>query len=294
MLMPVTQRIVIVAGPTASGKSSHALDLALQNNGVIINCDSMQIFDALPILAAQPSPEDFTKAPHRLYGALQPNEPCSAGIWRRMVQPIIEEALANDQLPIICGGTGFYIKALTDGLSPIPETPDEIRQRGMALMDEMGCPAFYQDLIKRDPLVAGLFHENHSARISRAWEVFEHTGVSLIEWQKKPLIGPPNDWAFDIQPIMPDRETLYACCDLRFDMMLKQGALGEVMAFKQRCENGEIDEGALIKKALGFMPLCSYLDGENSLEEAKEKSKQDTRRYAKRQMTWLRNQLLSE
>ncbi len=292
--MPAKSRIVIVAGATASGKSAHAIEIAQRENGVIINCDSMQIFNALPILAAQPSAEDIAAAPHRLYGVLEPNAPCSAGMWRRMVEPIIKEVLANDQLPIICGGTGFYIKSLMHGLSPIPETPDDIRQRGMALMEKMGCQAFYQELIMRDPLIKGRFHENHSARISRAWEVLENTGISLVEWQDKPLLHPPENWAFDVHRITPEREVLYERCNRRFDIMMDMGAMDEVIAFKQRCDAKEIGDSAMIKKALGFMPLCDYLDGKCTLDEAKEKSKQDTRRYAKRQMTWLRNQLTDQ
>ena len=287
----MSKTITIVAGPTASGKSARALDIARQHNGVIINCDSMQIFDALPLLAAQPSPADIQAASHKLYGALHPNEPCSAGIWRRMAMPIIEAALDAGQMPIICGGTGFYIKALTEGLSPIPETPDDIRVRAMTEMDAVGCPAFYADLAQRDPLVGGVFHPNHSARILRAWEVFEHTGRSLLDWQREPLIGPPSDWHFDVIKILPPRDELYARCDQRFDLMLEQGALDEVAAFKARCDAGEINDSALIKKALGFAPLCAYLNGERSLSEATAQAKQDTRNYAKRQMTWLRNQL---
>lgn len=282
--------IYIVAGPTASGKSARALELAQQHNGVIINCDSMQIYDALPLLAAQPCAQDLKAAPHKLYGALHPNEPCSAGGWRMMAEPLIEAALSSGQAPIICGGTGLYIKALTDGLSPIPPVPAAVRAQGEALMAALGCPAFYDALIARDPLMEGRFHPNHSARILRAWEVLEATGKSLAYWQAQPLVPPPAHWDFKLEMILPPREKLYANCDYRFTQMLEAGALEEVAAFKARCESGEINAGALITNALGFKSLCAYLDGACSLDEAVTQAQTDTRRYAKRQMTWFRNQ----
>lgn len=282
--------ICVIAGPTASGKSARALDVAQTHNGVIINCDSMQIYDALPILTAQPTEADRHHIPHLLYGVLPPNEACSAGAWRTMVTPIIHETLAAGQTPIICGGTGLYIRALMDGLSPIPPVPDDVRARADALMAEIGCPALYDELVKRDPLMKERFHPNHSARIQRAWEVLEATGKSLAYWQDQPLIQPPDNWDFKMEIIMPPREALYQNCDDRFEAMLDHGALNEVREFKARCEAGEIDDNALIRKALGFKPLCDYLDGHTTLDEAVSQSQTDTRRYAKRQMTWFRNQ----
>ncbi len=283
--------IYIVAGPTASGKSAYALDLAQRLNGVIINCDSMQIYDALPLLAAQPSAEDNALVPHALYGALHPNAPCSAGLWRRMAIPVIEEALAAGQTPIICGGTGFYIKALTEGLSPIPDVPETVRAQAMQRFEAIGCSALYDELIAKDPLMKGRFHPNHSARILRAWEIFEATGKSLAYWQDQPLIAPPENWQFHIEKILPDRDVLYDRCNRRFDLMLEQGALEEVKGFNQRVKDENINPDALITKALGYAPLSAYLSGDVDLETAVEQSKQDTRRYAKRQMTWLRNQI---
>ena len=283
--------IYVIAGPTASGKSARAMELAQLHDGVIINCDSMQIYDALPILSAQPTHEDMDIVPHRLYGALPPNQPCSAGMWRDMAIPVIEDVIKNGQTPIICGGTGLYIKALMDGLSPIPPVPDAVRAQADALMAEIGAPALNDKLIAADPLMKDRFHPNHSARIQRAWEVLQATGKSLAYWQEQPLIPPPAEWDFQVETILLPREALYQRCNDRFEAMIDHGALNEVRDFKARCETGEVDDGALIKKALGFAPLCQYLDGHMTMAEAITQSQTDTRRYAKRQMTWFRNQL---
>lgn len=176
------KRIYIVAGPTASGKSARALELA-QDDGVIINCDSLQIYDGLPTLTAQPSEHDLSAAEHLLYRHLHPNDVTSAGNWRELVQPIIKDVLKEGKTPIICGGTGLYIKALIDGLSPMPDVPDEVRTRVVARYDEVGAENFYAELKARDPVMAARFHVNHKARIIRAMEVLEATGRSLAEWQ---------------------------------------------------------------------------------------------------------------
>lgn len=282
--------IDIIAGPTASGKSALALQRAADTNGVIINCDSMQIYEDLPILAAQPSDQDKQAAPHKLYGLLKADQPCSAGHWRKLAIPLIEQAIEEGKRPIICGGTGLYIKALTDGLSPMPEVPAEIRKAAMDKLNAIGSAALNEELTARDPQMKDRFHPNHSARIVRAWEVLEATGKSLAHWQSLPLMPPPANWNFNITIVLPDRETLYARCNQRFHQMLEIGALDEVKAFKRRCENGEIPEKALIRNALGFKPLCRYLNGETTLDEAIEKSQQNTRNYAKRQTTWFKNQ----
>lgn len=286
------KRIYIVAGPTASGKSARALELAHELDGVIINCDSLQIYDGLPTLTAQPCEDDLNVAPHILYKHLHPNDVTSAGNWRELVQPIITDVLAEGKIPIICGGTGLYIKALTDGLSPMPDVPDEVRARVVAHYDAVGAEAFYAELKARDPEMAARFHVNHKARIVRAMEVLEATGQSLVEWQKLKRAGPPDDWEFVTEIIMPERSELYRRCNARFVQMVEQGrALQEVEDFAARIENGEVDEGVPLTKALGFKQLRSYLNGEMDLDEAVMLSQGETRRYAKRQSTWFRNQM---
>ena len=283
--------IFIIAGPTASGKSATALDIAEKHNGVIINCDSQQIYDGLPILSAQPPEEDKKRAPHRLYAALHPNDVCSAGNWREIAEPVIQEVIANDQTPVICGGTGLYIKALIEGLSPMPDIPDEVRNAVVARYDEIGAEEFYKDLESRDPEMAARFHVNHKARIIRAMEVLEATGRSLADWQKEERQAPPSEWNFEIHKIIPERETLYARCNERFEWMVDNGALEEVEEFDQRLQSGEVKDGVPLTKALGFKELRAYLRGEMSKEDAIEKSQALTRNYAKRQTTWFRNQL---
>lgn len=282
--------ISIIGGPTASGKSAKALELAQARGGAVINCDSMQIYDGLPLLTAQPSAADREAAPHYLYGALHPNEMCSAGRWQRMAVPLIQQLLDEGIAPIICGGTGLYIKALTEGLSPIPDIPLEVKQRGDALMAEMGVPAFHAMLEARDPLIAGRFHENHSARLLRAWEVLEHTGRSLASWQQEPRQGAPDGWEFEFEFVMPDRAVLYDRCNRRFEMMLEQGAVQEAEDFAAQIEAGHVDGHCLLTKALGYKALLSYARGDIDLDTAKAQAQQETRRYAKRQMTWFRNQ----
>lgn len=284
-------QVYVVAGPTAGGKSARAIELARQHNGVIINADSMQIYDALPILAAQPSTDDRQKAPHVLYGMMPPNEDISAGLWVGMAREEIENAFAHGQTPIITGGNGMYIKALMEGLSEMPQVPMDVREHVNNLQKKLGNPGFYKELKKRDPEMAARFHPNHTARLVRAYEVLEATGKSLAVWQANDKNVPPDDWDFVVEVIMPERDVLIERCNRRFDQMLENGALDEVEDLADKIECGDVRPNALITKALGFKPLAAYLRGEISREEAIEKSQTQTRQYAKRQTTWFKNQL---
>ena len=283
--------ILIIAGPTASGKSARAIEVAEQKNGVIINCDSMQVYDGLHRLTAQPPEEDLEKAPHRLYSALHPNEPCSAGTWRQMVDPIIRDVLEQGKTPVIVGGSGLYIKALTEGLSPIPDVPDEIRRKAVALQKERGNPAFHAELEKRDPEMAARFHPYHTARLVRAWEVLEATGKSLAEWQKEDRLAPPDNWNLEIEIIIPERPVLHQRCNDRLLWMIDNGVLEEVEEFARRVESGEIRTGIPLLKALGYKQLLGYIRGELSKAEAISQAQAKTRQYAKQQVTWFRHQL---
>lgn len=284
-------KIFVIGGPTASGKSAHALDLVAKHDGIIINADSMQIYDGLPLLTAQPSEQDKKAAPHEFYGYLHPNEDCSAGNWREAVEPRIKEILALGNAPIIVGGSGLYINALLYGLSPIPDMPANIRAAASAKQKEIGNPAFHAELAKRDPVMAERLDPFNTARLVRAWEVLEATGKSLSEWQEQPLLGPPDDWQFEVSLLMPERETLYDRCNKRLEWMVDHGALDEVKAFNARIEKGEIKPSALLAHALGVRPLTAYLKGELTKEEAITRTQGETRRYAKRQVTWFRNQI---
>ncbi len=280
--------IHIIAGPTASGKSALAIDKALALNGVIINADSMQVYDALPILTAQPSDEDKQKAPHDLYGMLDPNEPFSAGAWNERARELITQLLEEGKTPIVTGGTGLYIKALIEGFSPLPEVPDEVRGRVTALQKELGNPGFYDALKKIDPVMASRFHPHHTARLVRAYEVIEATGKSLAEFQDIPPDEPPGDWMFDVSLVMPDRATLHKRCNDRFVWMMENGAPEEIRTFDAL---GHIEPKALIHKALGAAPLREWQAGRLSREEAIARAQTETRQYAKRQTTWFRNQI---
>lgn len=283
----------MICGPTASGKSALAVDLARQDDGVIINADSMQIYDALPLLTARPSAQEQQDIPHRLYAALHPAHTCSAQGWRDMAIQEIMTVTAQGKHPIIVGGTGLYLKALIYGLSAMPEIPAAIRARANARQAEFGNPAFHADLQSRDPVMAARLHPNDTQRLIRAWEVFEATGKSLAVWQAMPLQGPPPEWRFRVLIKSPEREALYAACDGRFDHMLEQGAAEEVVALGAMIREGTVPDGAAITHALGFRALRQWQDGLIDRDRAITLAKAETRQYAKRQDTWFRHQMPS-
>ncbi len=283
--------IHIIAGPTASGKSARALELARTRDSVIINCDSVQIYEGLPLLSAQPSLEEQAEIPHYLYGTLHPNDICSAGHWRDMVIPLIEEILAEGRTPVICGGSGLYIKALVEGLSPMPDIPDDIRAQAIEMQQSLSADDLHAELEARDPIMAARLDPKNKARLVRALEVLEATGKSLAEWQELPLQKPPAHWQFETEIIMPERETLYERCNARFLWMMEHGALEEAAVFAGRIDGGEVTNGVPVTKALGFKELRAHLNGEMTLEEAVTAAQAATRHYAKRQTTWFRNQM---
>jgi tRNA dimethylallyltransferase len=277
---------LVICGPTASGKSGLALAAAHEFDGVVINADSMQVYDALPLLTARPSADDLVAAPHRLYGVLPPSELCSAARWMAMAATEMEAAWAAGKLPILTGGTGLYLRSLMQGLSPIPEIPEPIRAAARARLAEMGNGAFHHLLAKRDPAMAARLEPGDSQRMARAWEVLEATGRSLAKWQAEPLEGAvAADW-FTIT-LDPPRDRLYAQCDGRFRAMVAAGALDEVGDF----EALRLPPDLPIAKALGRRELAAHLAGEMDLETAIAAAQQATRNYAKRQSTWFRHQL---
>jgi len=287
--MMTKKPVLIIGGPTASGKSGLALTLAEKIEGIVINGDSMQIYQGLPILTAQPPAEDCAKIPHKLYATLPPGEICSAARWRELALDEINKAHKENKLPIIVGGTGFYLKTLLKGISPIPDIPHGLRDKISALQKELGNPAFHQELAKRDPVMAAKLPPFNTQRLVRAWEVLEATGKSLAEWQALPPVPPPDDLRFLTVTLLPPRDKLYAACNTRFEQMLKAGALEEVKQFKAHCP-----AGAALNKALGYPELSAYLDGKISLEEATIAAQQSTRHYAKRQVTWFRHQIAAD
>jgi tRNA dimethylallyltransferase len=285
-----TQPVLIVAGPTASGKSALALAVAREFDGVVINADSMQVYRELRILSARPSAEDEARAPHRLYGVLSAAERCSAGRWREMA--LAEFAAAGDagRLAIVCGGTGLYLKALTEGLSPMPDVPAVIRAGLQERLKAEGAAALHAELAVRDPVIAARLGPGDSQRILRALEVLEATGESLADWQAGPADGPPANLDFTTLLLAPPRERLYAACDARLAAMLEEGALDEVRQLYAM----HLDPSLPAMKAVGVREFGEYLAENCDLQAALAAARQATRRYAKRQMTWFRHQIVAD
>ncbi|TNE36744.1 MAG: tRNA (adenosine(37)-N6)-dimethylallyltransferase MiaA [Alphaproteobacteria bacterium] len=279
---------LLIAGPTASGKSALALALAKRYGGVIINADSMQVYRDLRVITARPSELEESEAPHRLYGHLDAAAPYSVGEWGIQALAEIEAARAAGALPIVVGGTGLYFSVLTDGLSPIPDVPGEVRSEVRALLEAEGVEAVLAQVREVDPQIAGQLKPTDRQRLARALEVFKATGRPLSDWQKEPRV-PLFTGEVGQFVLKPERDWLYERCDRRFDLMMEGGALNEVRALKNR----QLPPDLPALKALGVPELSRYLDDEFTLEEARLRAKMQTRRYAKRQMTWFRNQMIS-
>ena len=280
--MPI--KAILIAGPTASGKSGAGLELAASFGGTIINADSMQVYRELRLLTARPSEADEARVPHRLYGTVSAADAYSVGRWLGDAGRAIAEAHKARRLPILVGGTGLYFKALTEGLAPVPDIPAEIRSHWRERSDELGRDALHAELAARDPNMAARLGPADPQRIVRALEVIDATGVSLAEWQggnAAPLLAPDDALRL---VIAPERQPLYAAIDARFNRMIEQGALDEVRALLDL----ELDPGLPAMRAHGVRELAAYLSGALTREEAVAKAKTESRRYAKRQMTWLR------
>lgn len=288
----MTKTITVIGGPTASGKSGLAMALARAHGhaATIINADSMQLYGGLPNLTAQPPREDMLAIPHRLYGTLNPGQECSAGDWRELAEPVIAQELDNTRHPIIVGGSGLYLNALLYGLAPIPDTPPEIREAAGRHLDEIGYEAFFEEIHRRDPRAAARISPANRNRMIRVWEVYEHTGIPLSEWQKEKRQTPPADWCFQVLIVLPDRMNLRYRCDVRLDQMVEAGVLAEIEAF----EHAHPEPGLPPKKALGYRPFLAYLKGQTDWPDAIERAKAETRQYAKRQVTWFRHQVVKQ
>ncbi|NUS18522.1 MAG: tRNA (adenosine(37)-N6)-dimethylallyltransferase MiaA [Mesorhizobium sp.] len=278
---------VLIAGPTASGKSALALELALATGGIVINTDSMQVYRDLRIITARPTHREEARAPHRLYGHVDAAVNFSAGAWVADAAKALDEAKAEGRLPIFIGGTGLYFKALTAGLSVVPPIPAEVREAVRARLERNGAEALHAELARRDPRSAERLNLRDRSRIARALEVVEATGRSLLEWHREgqpPLL--PKD-SFRAVFLAPDRDELYARIEARFDAMLGAGALREI----ERLAARHLDPLLPAMKAHGVPALIRHLRGELSLEQAAVIGRADTRHYAKRQFTWFRHQL---
>jgi len=278
---------VLIAGPTASGKSHQALALAEEIGGVVINADSMQVYRDLSIITARPTAEEEARVPHRLYGHVDAAINFSAGAWIADAAKALEEARAQDKLPIFVGGSGLYFKALTRGLSAVPPIPAEIREAVRARLERDGVEALHAELARRDPVSAERLKPRDRTRIARALEVIEATGRALPDWHREgqpPLLRAGE---FSALFLSPERDALYAQIDARFDAMLAGGAIEEVAALAAR----QLDPLLPAMKAHGVPVLMRLIHGEVTRQAAAEFGRTETRQYAKRQFTWFRHQL---
>lgn len=273
--------VIVVTGPTASGKSALALALAEARGGTVINADAMQTYDAFPILTAQPSAEERARAPHALYGVLPLSETLTAARWRDLAAAEIERS----KVPILCGGSGLYLRALMQGISEIPPVPPGARELANAEWEAMGAEAFRTRLAERDPAIVARLKPGDRQRHVRAWEVVVATGRPLSQWQEDK--GVPSPYRFATILLAPDRAWLRARIETRFDAMLDQGVLAEARAVFDR----KPDPAWPGLKAHGAPEFFAHFRGELRLEEARQIAIDHTRQYAKRQMTWFRHQL---
>jgi tRNA dimethylallyltransferase len=274
---------VLIAGPTASGKSAAALEAAERLGGMIVNADSMQVYRELDMLTARPSAEEMARLPHRLYGFVPAAEAYSVGRWLQDAAAAIAEARAQGRVPILAGGTGLYFKALLEGLAPVPDIPPDIREHWRGLAAELGVEGLRRELAVRDPGAAAQLPADPQ-RLVRALEVVDATGLSLREWQGSAAPPALAGEGVVMLFIAPEREAVYAAIDERFDAMIAAGAVEEVRALAKL----GLDAGLPAMRAHGVPELMAYLAGAMSLEAAIARAKTVTRRYAKRQMTWAR------
>ncbi len=290
--------MLIIGGPTASGKSALAVAVAEALGGVVINADSMQVYRELAILTNRPPPAVLARVPHRLYGFLAVSEVCSVGRWREMALREIAACGSEGRLPVIAGGTGLYLRALVKGLAAVPEIPEAVRRAARVRHAELGGEAFHGELARRDPQMAARLVPIDAPRLIRAWEVVVATGNSLAQWlaeakDVKAAAGLGRPSAMLI--LTPPREQLYEACNARFLEMIARGALGEARRLDELAASlasapgRDPDLPAL--KALGVPELRRHLHGETTLEEAVAQAQRATRRYAKRQLTWFRHQV---
>lgn len=283
--MTKTPRLTLIAGPTASGKSRLALDMAEKTGAVIVNADSQQLYADLRILTARPSIEDEARAEHRLYGVADAAESWSVGRWTRAVMPLLDELAAQDRPALLVGGTGLYFNALTRGLADIPAVPDAVRDTVQAAYDLEGEAAFRRRLAEVDPTAAVAITPGDRQRLIRALAVAQATERSLSDWKAdtKPLLTPGS---YEALVVEPPRDRLYAACDVRVSQMIQNGALDEVRALLAR----NLDPTLPAMKAVGVPELAAHLSGATTLDQAVAAIRLSTRHYAKRQLTWFRNQ----
>jgi tRNA dimethylallyltransferase len=285
--MNTLPRALIVAGPTASGKSALAIAIAERLGGTIINTDSMQVYRELRILTARPTAAEEARVPHRLYGVRPASEPGSVAWWRGQALAAMDEAAASGRLPILTGGSGLYFAALTDGLTDIPDPGPDARAEARRLLAENGPAALHASLSHVDPATAARLKPADSQRLARAWEVWRGTGLGLAAWQNRR--SPSAPWRFTAIRLDPPRDALRAAITSRFDVMLRDGALDEVRKLLAL----DLEQSLPVMRAHGVPELSAHLQGRLSLEEAGRRTELVTGQYTKRQATWFRHHALA-
>lgn len=278
---------ILITGPTASGKSALALRLAQEKNGVVINADSMQVYDTLRVLTARPSSEEMEDVPHHLYGHVAASKLYSTGEWLREITTLLEKLRGEGRFPVIVGGTGLYFKALTGGLSDMPSIPAQIRESYRTRLLEGGPAGLHEELSNRDPQIASSLRPTDGQRIVRALEVLEATGKSIRTFQEAsgPMIIDPERAQKIV--VLPERAVLHDRINRRFAGMMQSGAVEEVQALLAL----DLSPDATVMKAIGVSQIAEMLAGRMTEAEVIEKAAAATRQYAKRQMTWFRNQM---
>lgn len=282
------KRAILIAGPTASGKSGAALELARELGGLIVNADAVQVYRELKVLSARPGPDEEALAPHRLFGHVPVSEAYSAGRWLEDAEQALRQAWGESLLPIVVGGTGLYFRSLEKGLVSVAQVPQQIRAKWRTALEERGSEALHGELADRCPEEAARLRPSDGQRIARALEVLEATSEPLSTHQRRQEEKSVLAGAEVVRiAIAPDREVLYRRCDARFLQMMKQGALDEV----RRLLALRLAPLLPAMKAIAVAPLARHLEGELPLDEAVRVAQRDTRNYAKRQLTWLRHQM---
>jgi tRNA dimethylallyltransferase len=278
-------RIWLIVGPTAGGKSALALRLAEAEGGEIVNADALQLYADLRVLSARPTPEEEARSPHHLFGVADAADAWSTGRWLRAATEALAAIAARGNPAVVVGGTGLYFQALTRGLAEIPDVPPEVRRQTAAEWEALGEAAFRQRLAAADPAAEARIAPRDRQRLARAWEVYVATGRALTDWQAATAPALASA-AWRGVALEPPRQALYARCDSRLQAMVREGALEETAALLAR----NLDPALPAMKAVGLRELATYVRGETDLSTALAEAQTATRRYAKRQLTWLRNQ----
>tara|TARA_B100000029_G_C17521822_1_gene940199 strand:+ start:350 stop:1288 length:939 start_codon:yes stop_codon:yes gene_type:complete len=275
-------KILFISGPTTSGKSSLALNIASRINGEIINADSMQVYKDLKIITARPSAKDEKKIIHHLYGHKLGSERYNVYKWCNESLNQIKKIVLNNKVPIVVGGTGLYIHSLINGIYNIPNIPEYLKKESDLRLKKIGANKFFNEVKKLDPVSIKKIKEKDFQRLKRLWEIYEHVGISFSDLRKKEQKNFLNDYEYFFILMLPTREFLYENCNSRFIKMIKDGAVEEVRNLKNKNYNQDLP----IMKAHGVPEIIDYLSGKINLEDAISKSQQNTRNYVRRQFTW--------